>query len=406
MFGEVNIEHFDELVECYAIASAYTDRLDDLEREIVTIAENLTTQIPCIHDFSNLLESRMSVSDERIRHTAWLMQHVYGCRAWCVNQSICLKKSGKKGFESPLVDQVRKLGIVSKPIDYRKVYMKTDRLGSMAIRKIDAMLVDRRTSTIYVVNGQCDMQTRRFSRTLRFDESFETLFGNEDRFIINARCRSSMAQALVTAKHVLEAALPSYTVKCILALVADPECGWRFQCHDVTRISRRALRARWIDLNDQPVDKTHHDFKDLLEQDGDPVSSLPRGPNRDDYLRSAPVDRPIRSMMILNLLLTQQQQTPGRLAIVRAQEIALKVAFEYGIAYPRDMYRHDLLELERARLVKRARNKENAYGLTPKGIGRVYLMELKFDPRTERDAESLLEATREQARLWAGVNVL
>lgn len=404
MFGEINLDHFDELVEGYAVASAYADRLDALERDIAKIATRLGSSRPTISDFTDILESRMSVSDQRVRHVAWLMQHVFRCRAWCVNQSICLQKHGKKGYESPLVEQLRKMDIQVKGGNLDGLYDELKSSRQRGLKKIDVMMVDRAKRLIYLINGQAHSQTRRFSRGLRLQDNYETLFGAEDRFIINARCESASVARLHVAKDLIAAAVPQYDVKCLIALVADPGCGWRFQCHDVTGLESDSIRRRFLDLNDIAVFRTHRSPSNEGQPD-DPFDGLPISETL-DYLRSAPVDRPIRSMMILTELFKEQTDYQSNLVIKPAHEIALKIAYVYGISYPRDMYRHDLLELERARLVKRGRNRDNAYAITAKGVGRVFIMQRRFDVNHVADPDDLLNQVRRQGALWRGVNVL
>lgn len=407
MYGEVNLEHFDELIEGYGIASAYADRLDDLEREIAQVVTRLGDAHPTIDDFSNILESRMSFSDERIRHTAWLMQHVYSCRAWSVNQSIVLKKKhGTRGFESPLVDQIRKLEVPTRSVDLVEWQRAARRVHRGARKKLDVMMVDRRSRTIYAVVGQSFRQTKRLSPHLRLQVPYSSLFGNEDRLFVNANTDAANIATLRMVASLLKLAIPDYKVRCLMALTDDPGCSWRFQCHEVSRTPGESATKRRVPLDNFQLDSTHHDFKGLLEAEHNPLSSLPVGGGTRGYLKSAPVDRPIRSLMVLSSLLEEQETSVKHLVIKPAREIALNVAFTYGVSYPRDMYRHDLLELERARLVKRARNKDNAYGLTPKGIGRVFLMEKRFNHRAEGSPDILLDRVRRQGTLWAGANVL
>lgn len=407
MFGEINLDHFDDLIEGYGVASAYADRLDDLEREIVQIAARLGSQQPQIHDFSQILESRMSPSDERIRHAAWLMQHVYRCRAWSVNQSILLRRRcGENGFESALLDQLKKLEVPTCPVDISEWRRAQRRVNPGARKKLDVMMVDRRSHTIYLIVGQSYRQTRRLSPTLTLAKPYNTLFGLEHRVFLNANTERSTIATLRMAGSLLRAAVPTYTVKCLVALTDDPGCSWQFQCHEVPHKVAGYIKKKRVRLDDFVVDRTHHDIAARGKAEEDPLASLPKGASSQSYLRAAPVDRPIRSLMVLNSLLDEQEAATQRLVMKPAREIALKVAFDYGISYPRDMYRHDLLELERARLVKRARNKDNAYGLTPKGIGRIFVMARRFDPSVQADPDVLLARVRRQGSLWAGTNVL
>jgi hypothetical protein len=158
-------------------------------------------------------------------------------------------------------------------------------------------------------------------------------------------------------------------------------------------------QARLVDLDVFPVVATHEDHKEQLEEDPEALYRLPDWPEM-DYLKKAPIDMPVRALMILQVMRGLQEDVSLRLCLRSPSDIADEVGNRYLIHYPKNMARHDIDRLQRVGLLEWAPNGSMTLGLTASGVARCEILAHRFNRMLPRSTARVLEAVRRQEEFW------
>lgn len=397
MLGEFHWDHLNELTEMYAAAYAQGDQLPRTERQVVEACAEVASQPLRMDDFSALLDTQSRGRDGISRKIAWQAQQVLSARSWCVGQKILL---GRRHDSSPLIDQIRMLGVDPAHVPLPRFFEMAKNQPFDVQTKIDSLLVDMDKNTIFVVKGCSYSQARKVSRNLILATAENHLFVPKDRVLANVRVPSDLFGSLVLAHGILKSAFPNMNVLPLFMVVDDPDCGWHFQLHNVSEAIMQDCQAGLVDLDRFDVYASSLDFASALQEDSDFFAHPPKWKTT-DHLACAPIDRPTRSLMMLNELWLNQQQS-GDLAPLSSTELAQRVCERYSIVYTNDLRRHDLEDCLRASgFIKRPRYLENNYAITPTGVLRVFLIRAKFFGRANPDLpQKALVEIKAQAGRW------
>jgi len=399
MNGEINWIYFDRLASHYGAAISHVERLESLGVELSEVCKNLEHRPPTMTDFSLFFSSRTEQHTEVARAAAWISQHVFSARAWCVGQKI-VETPHRKPPHSPLVKQLEELGLQSVPVPLKALQQQW--AGFRMQSKLDCLLFDSTQDVIFLVKGQTFVRGNRGRSKLAkvHPQDRATLFGAEKACFKGLFAPAEGIAALCFAQAVIKASFPSMKVRAFFATLEEPGGMGRFQFHEASEATTsRGFGQQSIALDDLPVVHTHEDFKDKLESDGDSLLALPNWPET-NYLKKAPVDLPIRAMMILKALAAEQQAVSKRLYLRSAAEISSAVAKEYCLHYPKNMSRHDLDRLQRIGLIQWAPDGSARLGLTSAGVYRSSVLEHRFNPMLPRSPAIMLNLIKVQEDHW------
>lgn len=407
MSSEISWSEFDRTVQHYACVSTYIDQLHDLGRVITEKCSALAHREPTLSDLANFLSPIPVGHTEVARHTAWIGQHVFRARAWCVDQKILMRRRSVGPF-SPIVRQVERLSFF--PADRSRFRHLDESWPQDCPRqdKVDAVLIDPSDQRVALVQGQGTGAAKSLSRDLRVatDSDRAGLFGLNHAVLSSVFARSDAVSALVFAKQILAAALPQWSIQACVLTYEEAGLG-RFQVNDVSNVAPELLRSSRIALDDLPVFASHEDFKAQLDDEPEALLGLPNWADAGlDYLRKAPLDLPIRSIMLLKVLQERQRSTERKLCLLRPSELARLTGRHYGFDYPRDMWRHDILRLQRSGLVGDAPDGTRRVGLTATGLARVIILDHRFNRLLPRPTGSILLELTAQEGLWLTARVV
>jgi hypothetical protein len=153
----------------------------NLKGKIVEICEGISgaTSLRC-RDFSYLLSRAPQMKEEVLRKIAWASQHIFSARAWCVGQKIVLCRRGQE-LESPLISQLRRLDTVLRRLIspmFSRGWGETQKQD-----RLDALLLNAKQDTVYLVKGASYSQARKYSPELTVNVDRTSLFGNDGRFL-------------------------------------------------------------------------------------------------------------------------------------------------------------------------------------------------------------------------------
>jgi hypothetical protein len=404
MFGEINWTNFDKLVESYAVLSAYTDKEKSIEFEIAAICENLVAKRASLEDFTEILGRKPQEKDEVVRKVSWAAQHILGCRAWSVGQKVLFQRRYEKRWESPLVDQVSRLGYRPSDIDLRQVYNQFPR-KVVPQDRLYTLLVDAKEETVHLVKGVSFGQLRRAAKRLELAVSEPNLFTADRKAFLNTTVDSSAVATLLFAREVVIKVFPQLRVRAHLMVLDDPCATWRFQIHDLSQSEVSQLRQGAVTVSSFPVALTHRDFDHIFDLNDDAFATLPSWASA-DFLNACPVDRPTRCLMLLKEMVDRQERRNVTLARFRPLDLVLAVSETRKIAYPTDLWRHDFEDcLERSRFIERWSD-GSSFVLLPKGLARYLLISRKFNPMLTLSSGQLLERVSAHAKLLARTPVL
>jgi hypothetical protein len=406
MFGEINYDTFDRLIEAYATVVAYQERLPRLEQDITSTAEAITATPPSLDDFRLFFANRSGVKEETIRRMAWMSQHLCGGRAWCVGQKIILRRKRETQVISPLLQQLKRLGyqVDNRPLEgFGDLWTQLDREKH---ERVDVMAVNQRTGELLLIKGQRYSRTLKVSKRLWDSPPQATLFRQENRFLHNVLGEGNAVRSLLFARDLLHQCCPTLSVRPLFLVLSDDSASWNFQAFDLSAERFSSITDRRTSLDAYPTAFTHFDFASHLDADGDFFGTLPSLSGQ-DVLRAAPADRPTRCLMVMNELWDRQVGRKERLASHSQGILARAVEERYGIEYPVDLYRHDFEDcLERGRFLQRSFVKPSQFALTPKGVARLFLIRRRCNPLSVTSAPMLMDAVERQAKLWAEAPVL
>jgi hypothetical protein len=404
MREDVSWDRVDDIVDAYANVYVYGGRQLDLEREIGKACGLLAEARPTINDFTYVLDTGFHSQSINQRRIAWASQHILNMRAWMVGPKL-FEKEGRKYF-SPLIEQVRVLGLpVVGDFDVQKFRRRArGRARYWAQSALDVILVDRVSGRIGLIKGFTWSQAKSINREVRPARAGLELFDVQDRPIVQVIAKSEALRPLLIARELLRTACPRATVECYYMLIDDSECGWNFQLHDVSGVGlARLQQSPFYRLDDVPCKKSSRDFQEVLRADSDAFAKIPNWTAK-DYLALVPVDRPARALMQLREIFEYQMLAPGTLAPMPAAELAKAVESRYSLFYPVNRQRHDLdAVLRGGGFVRRPRQQNNDYAITPKGIMRMMMLNQMYSPRKDFSVGDVLEAIQVQAQNWVRV---
>lgn len=403
MNGELHWLYIDRLASHYGAASAHVDRIDSLATELSQVANTLQHRAVSMTDLSTFLSPRVESATEITRQIAWMSQHVFGARAWAVGQKIIESPRGMKPH-CPYTKQLEVLGVDTSRVDFAR--HKENWKEYTPQNKIDCMLYDPKTSTVYLVKGQSSSAAKRFGNlrlTRREDRSI--LFGQDDAVMAAVWAQADAFASLLLAHELISTACRHINVRAFFVTTEDPGCSGRFQYQEVSSDSRRLLGGQRVCLDELPVVATHEHWEKNGEFNPDSMLSVP-STGESDYLWRAPVDLPIRSLMILRTLFEQQEQCAARLYLRSQREIAEMVSGRFKLHYPKNMARHDLDRLQRVGLLDWAPNGSATQGLTAAGVARVEILTHRFNLLVPRSSTRLLEAIEAQEALWSNASLV
>jgi hypothetical protein len=227
----------------------------------------------------------------------------------------------------------------------------------------------------------------------------KTLFGSSAAVFVHAYAKSESVAAALFAAKILAAAFPSFEVVPLFVTLEDPECRGRFQANMLREVTLDVLASSRLRLDPLQVHSTHEQFVRQLEIDPEALFGVPSWPEL-DFLKKCPVDIPIRSVMLLKVLGSKQEMCESRLFCATPRDLAELVEREYGLAYPRDTWRHDILRLQRVGLLGDAPNGSKTVALTPAGLSRLLVLQHRFNPMIPRPTGSILERLTAHEAMW------
>ena len=214
----------------------FLDRFQPLQDELSACCARIAKSKVTIDDFANVLSAYGTDSEPIPRKLAWCAQHVFPARAWGVGSRVIRERKGH--LDSPLVGQIARLDDDLVLADQPKIHSVLQRLaawgeeiGCIPQTKIDAVLISPGVARqAYIVKGCSYDQARQISPTLQINGAIESLWGRDDRLLVNANAPREAVAALLQAREVISQCVPGYTVTPIYMIIDNVEYGWEFQC--------------------------------------------------------------------------------------------------------------------------------------------------------------------------------
>jgi hypothetical protein len=425
VYADMSWEQLDRLVESYAAASAYVADLRELEHRLSHAVSLVTESRLTQSDFSTLLSGRASRHEEVVRKVAWASQHCFAMRAWCVGQKLFTWKTlstsprrqrntnapdglTEQQLFSPVLAQLNLLGHCPvMPASDSTPAVLPDNILVAKGERVDAVLASPGSEKIVLVKGCSYSQAKRLSPSLWVNSDKSNLFTDGPRFIAHLRVPTASVAALLQARDFLQSVLPAASVTAHYMVINDPDCSWHFQAHNLTAMptALASTSSPTLSLDDSPVSMSFRDFPRAFGPEGEDLAHLPQWSTQ-DLSTVLPLDRPSRALLLLAELWTIQANKPGRLMWVRGSALAKAVEERSGIAYPKDMVRHDLEDcLERGRFIRRAANGDNTFAVLPKGVARLLVLKHKYHRSTAHVPSMVIQQVTLLARLWAATPV-
>lgn len=404
MNRESELEHFDHLIDAFAALSCYRDRIPQLEASINRQFIQLVASRPHFDDVATLLGRRLNQAEAIERRSAWICQHAFDCRAYCVgNQIVTKRKSRVDGhnFTSPLIDQIAALGAAPTPIDLNLWRSQMDKTG--CFRTLDCLLIDLKKQRLYPVIARMLSDVRPGIRMRRIN-SEESLFGKAESEIEGAVVSGRALTTLGISSGILRQAFPTFDVVSVLAVLDDPDAGWGFYLADVS-VAASVERSAPMKIDGMPclMSSQRHvqGGRDL-----DDLEFLPRWPST-NYLDNLPVDRAARCLMVLSVIWQLQKQHKSRLVALQFSEIAKRVEQRFLINYSRDLHRHDIEDcLERGGYLERPRFDSSRFAMTARGVAKIVMFRRLTSPLSLTEVDNgvpvnILKLVANQAKRWS-----
>jgi hypothetical protein len=278
-----------------------------------------------------------------------------------------------------------------------------------AQERIDALLASPTSGQVWVVKGAAYGSLRRWNPDLWVNADAQSLFDvGDSRFMGGVRVPVRAMRSLVAARDLLATAFPGATVRAAYLLVNDPDCAWHFQAHDVTGVSGGAVQqpAGWFDLDATPVLATHRQLlRTTRNGRATDLGELPGWGGANGW-PALPMDRPGRSLALLNELWMRQAGKQQRLVSVGGNELAAAVSKLHGVVLPKDVWRHDLEDcLERGRYIRRSFERPNTFAILPKGVARAMVFRQRMSGTDRIGGPVVAQHVALQSRLWAAAPV-
>jgi hypothetical protein len=398
--GEAQLESLPTLVRAYAAITAYLPRFDELERQIAQAYQAAAKTPATFSSVASILGPSLRSPDFVTRRVAWVAQHVFGLRAYCVGNFILQQVDAQ--YESSLVAQIAEFGYDPRPLHALRFIAAFEQYRPQS--KIDALIVDPIERVVWVIKGSTFQQAKARRSTNADSVTGPFLFGPGDRPMSDVFVSNRALAGLLFAAQVVGVSFPSFDIRPMFMVVDEDPFSWHFQLHDLSGLYLKRLSGGSLCIDDYAI----RDSSVLLKRRGIDPERLeivaPLGAK--DLLNRLPADRATRSYMFLNRL-WEKQAGSERLEVAKIGAIADSITKKHMVVYPRDLRRHDVEDcLERGDLIERPRYEGRVFGLTPSGITQLLLLRrqlLAGEPNlafTEADSH-MLSAIRKQAQLWA-----
>jgi len=406
MLTDNSFNSLDAMIDAYAAVSAYVEHVPELEQQITDAYIAATQSEPEFDSYNSLIGRGGAYKEYWSRQVAWVSQHILGNRSYCVGNYVLIKKGDK--YQSPLIKQLELLGWESDSSTITKNFYE-EYQSSGAAKRIDAMVVDRRNSTVYIIAGYqfeaAAVKGKRIDDLPLFQENPEV----KGEFHLAAR--RSLTRSVLLTHDLLKRAFPKCNVVPVIAAVDEIYSGLNQVFVDISSLAIRESREETKSLKSRTLVSLGactvlNPCKTQGNRYPDRVRFLPKWPVA-DKLNLLPVDRATRCLMLLSILWKRQKTAPEKLATMRATSLGKEIQSVYGVSYPDDLRRHDLEDcLERTGLIERPAFEGNAFALTPRGVARVLLSRRMLTGQTDLETDEdlrthVLHHIYSHAELWA-----
>jgi len=261
---------------------------------------------------------------------------------------------------------------------------------SGAVKRVDAIVVDQKKSTVYIVVGYqfeaASVKGKQVDDLPLFHESS----GFEGKLHIAAR--RSLTRCVLQTHDLLKSAFPRYTVVPVILAMDEIYSGLNQVVIDVSSVAMRESHKDVRQLSSHSLISLGacailNPCKLKDNRFPDRVRFLPDWLAR-DKLNLLPIDRATRCLMLLSLLWQRQRKAPDKLVTMRAITLGKEIENVYGVSYPEDLRRHDLEDcLERTGLIERPAFEGNAFALTPRGVARVLMSRRMLSGQSELETD-------------------
>ncbi len=406
MAADNSFNSLDAMIDAYAAVSAYVEHVPELEQQITDAYITASKSEPEFDSYNSLLGRGVSHKENWSRQVAWASQHLLGSRAYCVGNYVLIKRGGK--YHSPLIKQLELLGWKSNLGSISKgFYQEFQESG--AVKRVDALVVDKGQSTIYIVAGYqfeaASIKGKQVDDLPLFRENPDI----EREFHIAAR--RSLTRCVLLTHDLLRAAFPQCRIVPVIAAIDEIYSGLNQVVIDISPIAVRESRKEakehsshsLISLGACPI---LNPCKLRNNRFPDRIRFLPDWPVS-DKLNLLPIDRATRCLMLLSLLWRRQKNVVDKLVTMRAVLLGKEIEKVYGVSYPEDLRRHDLEDcLERTGLIERPAFEGNAFALTPRGVARVLMSRRILTGQTDLETDEdlcthVLHHIHNHAEIWA-----
>jgi hypothetical protein len=396
-------DHFDELVQALAARASDSTGLDSvrIRTKLLKLFEAAAGKSLTFDYLTSLSDNEVSPREQFGRKLAWTLQHALASKVWCVNSRILSHRADR--LYSPIVEQLKMAGLHAGSNRLQQFARHIRDLGTQVHGTIDAVLVSRDCSTIYVAKG-CTFRSAlsTLGHTQRgplirvgggslWDPSQRLI---EKPFVDAAACRS-----LVLAWGLLKDTFNHLTVIPIYSIIDEVDATWQFQIHTLEEPWWSQFPGRRVAIDRFPILRSSFDMIDSFREDPDAFNHLPRWV-QDSPLYSIPPDRPARSLMNLDILQREQGGNQREVVPIKASVLAEEIGRRFDLFYTKDAKRHDLLHLTRRGLVHK--HPENRFSITPLGLARHHLAVAvaQGGARPEFAQETLKKIYRQAELLW------
>lgn len=371
-------DHLDRLLDKVAAAASFKTRIPEALEQCLSIVAHARTDQPAFTELGKIVGPRQKTHDVVLRKNAWILQHALGDRSHCVGNYLVFKRRSRRAgsryaYESPVLNQLTLQGLVTRSVSLGDWHANIERFG--ALKKLGALCVDAQSGTVYIMQGLSYSQAKRLRPSMQTSNRARhgatlPLFGeHEDRPITGAAIHVASARSLRLAADVIQQAVPGFRVCPVAMVAADPEAGWQYQVHDLSGFEDS--RERLIQLDEFPLISSS---RQPNRRESTDLDRLPAVLSRRDILRAAPVDRATRCFMNLVVLWDHQCRMPGELSSLSVSAIADEVERRFGIAYSRDLRRHDLEDcLAKLQYIDTPYYRPGEFAITHRGVGRMCL---------------------------------
>jgi hypothetical protein len=393
-------DFFDELVGLFSLRAAHHVGMTDAK--VVTalrqiFAEALGTGLTS-DDLDKLLAAEAPSRDRVASKVAWTISHALDAKVWGVNLQLTSERDGLAS--SPLLQQIERAGVTVADCNWRRSYDSFKALRPRWQTSVDALAVSHDRRCIYLVKGATFSSVRNLQPRLAVVGGSKTLFNPGDRLLLNVHAPADALATLLLATTIVQGRFGDARVVPVFAVVDDIDAGWQFEAIDVSDATLRMLPKKApVCLDGFPVIASSLKFQDALREDPDFLNRTAAS-TAISPLYSMPPDRRARSLMILDVLRSEQAANEKEVVPVSPSRIREVVGERFDLHYPVDMARHDLLACDQGRqLIARVRGSGPRYTATPVGLARYYWAIMKLSNPPAGFVDSVMDKIFHHAEL-------